>query len=256
MAGDSLEALERAVAEIEALQAIYDDGFSVHSSSELSAATQAIEKGEPINVLLEVSLMLDHTMQLRCRLTPGYPITEAARVSVAADGRTRKQQELFTLKIQEKAHELLGQEAILELVHELQELAEAMESSIADSHNETHDIKPATLRRCWIWVHHITDTARRKSIVQEAREYNLGGYLKSGYPGIVVVEGDYCDEFISWMKGSKSRPGGFGRNWGHHVKGQVEITSRSLPLEFTEIDDMKNLAQACRENGLEEEFLE
>jgi len=70
------------------------------------------------------------------------------------------------------------------------------------------------------------------------------------------VEGHDCDEFVNWIKGSKSQPGGFGRNWGHHVKCEIEITNRQLPLEFTELEDMRDLAAACKERGLEEEFLE
>jgi hypothetical protein len=46
------------------------------------------------------------------------------------------------------------------------------------------------LERRWIWAHHILNPARRKSIVKEALDSGLGGYLKPGYPGIVVVEGD------------------------------------------------------------------
>lgn len=259
MAASTLEALERAVAEIEALQAIYDNDLVVHSTSELFVATNAIEKGETIETLLEVSLQLDRALKLKCALPSGYPVTAAARVSVSVDERTRREQEEFTARIQNKANQLLGQESILELVHELQEMIEAskdLTANTAAAEKETTVIQPFTSHRCWIWVHHITNTDRRKSIVQEARELNLGGYLKSGYPGIVLVEGEGCDEFISWIKGSKSRPGGFGRNWGHHVKGQIEITIRQLPLEFTEIDEIKLLGEACKERGLEEEFLE
>ena len=77
--------------------------------------------------------------------------------------------------------------------------------------------------RRWIWVHHITSVDRRKCIMREARSSNLTGLLKRGYPGVVLVCGpvDSCDEFTTWIKGNKSRPGGFGRNWGHHVRGEI-----------------------------------
>lgn len=260
MGESALEALERAVAEIEALQAIYDEDFVVKSTSELTAATEAIEKGQAIEVLLQVCLRVNDALKLRCSLPPGYPVMAAVRVSV--EGMTRKDQDTLTRQIQETANELVGQEAILQLVHELQEMAGTIESAsiteISQESNVTESATCMTLSRRWVWAHHITDTARRKSIVQEARDLKLGGYLKSGYPGIVVVEGNstMCDEFVNWIKGSKSRPGGFGRNWGHHVKGEVEITSRQLPLEFTELEDMRDLGAACKEHGLEEEFLE
>jgi hypothetical protein len=250
------EALERAVAEIEALQAIYEADFVVHSVSELAAAT---ETGEAVTASLHVSLHLPEVkLQLKCSLPPGYPITAPARVSI--EGRTRKEEDFLTDKMQAKATELLGQEAIMELVHELQELANEMDVAAIPEEsaaNETESSFPENLGRRWIWAHHITDTARRKSIVQEARELKLGGYLKAGYPGIVVVEGFACDEFVNWIKGSKSRPGGFGRNWGHHCKGELnDIATRQLPLDFTELQDMRELGNVCKEHGLEEEFLE
>ena len=111
---------------------------------------------------------------------------------------------------------------------------ENVEDLILSSHNNDKGIflnsenvedkgNDASCSRLWIWVHHITNTTRRKVIVQEAKEMSLSGYLKHGYPGIVVVEGKtkLCDEYVQWIKGNKSRPGGFGRNWGHHVRGQV-----------------------------------
>lgn len=246
------------MAEIEALQAIFDTDFVLHSTSELAAATKAIENGDPTadDIEFHVSLQLG-TIMLQCRLPAGYPITKSARVSI--DARTRKEQEELTRRIQEKANEIVGEESILVLVHELQALVDAIEAYENDNNTEKEietTSKPKTLERRWVWVHHITDTARRKAIIQEARELELGGYLKWGYPGIVVVEGEHCDEFVTWIKGNKSRPGGFGRNWGHHVRFQAEITARQLPLEFTEFEDMKDLGAACKECGLEEEFLE
>lgn len=252
-----LEALECTASEIEALQAIYNEDFVVSSVSELKTATKAIEcKNQDVQVSLTVRVKVEVALKLTCNLPPGYPITAAARVSV--EGKTRKQEEYLTQKVQDKANSLIGQEAaILQLVHELQESVEAMESTAAEMQQELIKTNSAPLLgRRWIWAHHITNNGRRKAIIQEARELKLGGYLKSGYPGIVVVEGDSCDEFVNWIKGSKSRPGGFGRNWGHHVRGEIDITDCQLPQEFTELEDMRDLGAVCKECGLEDEFLE
>jgi hypothetical protein len=91
----------------------------------------------------------------------------------------------------------------------------SMEDSIPNSPSCT-----GSLSRRWVWVHHITNSGRIKQIVHEASQLHLGGYVKGGYPGVVVIEGqsNACKEFIVWIKGNKSRPGGFGRNWGHHVR--------------------------------------
>ena len=127
--------------------------------------------------------------------------------------------------------------------------------------------------RCWIWVHHITDKDRRKSIIEEANCLKLSGFLKSGYPGVILIEGrsDDCQSFVTWVKGNKSRPGGFGRQWGHHCRGQIvldsqkdwrlsqEILSPCSDIQnastFTELEDLADLAEECRKADLEDEFL-
>ena len=126
-----------------------------------------------------------------------------------------------------------------------------------EAHKNTATTASSTIGRRWIWVHHITNRERIKAILSEARERQLGGYVKSGYPGIVLVEGYHCDDFVKFIKGSKSCPNGFGRNWGHHVRGQVDgLNERKLPETCVELTEMSQLASHCREYGLEDEFLE
>ena len=131
------------------------------------------------------------------------------------------------------------------------------------------------------------DAERRGAIAKEARDLGLGGFLKPGcarggaalgphrgaaaahpacdhkcaahptrrYPGIVVVEGEAsgCEAFVGWIKGSKGAAGGFGRRWGHHVRGEVgALAARQLPAGFEELaDDMGALGARCKERGLE-----
>lgn len=272
---EQLETLERAVGEIEALQAIYgDDGadFIVHSSQELLAAQHALESDDLLSAIptldMELRINLEEVegsprARLRVTLPPGYP-ESAASVSVSVDGLRRVQQDLLSAQMSEKAQELAGQEAVMELVMELQNLAvELHNTGIESTEDElvepTGAGQPSGFGRRWIYVHHITDTGRKKSIVKEAQALKLGGFLKAGYPGFVVVEGETpaCDEFVNWVKGNKSRPGGFGRNWGHHVRGEISVTFRQLPLNFEEIEeDLAVLSAACKECDLEAEFLE
>lgn len=273
-----LETLERAIREIEALQAIYgDDGadFIVHSSQELQAAQHALEANDLLSVIpsLDVELRLNleevegsPRARLRFTLPAGYP-ESAALVSVSVDGLRRAQQDQLSAQMSEKARQLAGQEAAMELVIELQTMIVDV-LNVTGSIESTEDVlavAPPTIEdqtgfgRRWIWVHHITNTGRKKSIVKEAQELKLGGFLKAGYPGVVVVEGETpaCDEFVNWIKGNKSRPGGFGRNWGHHVRGEISVTSRQLPLNFKEVEEeLAVLSAACKDCDLEAEFLE
>ncbi|CAB9527933.1 RWD domain-containing protein 2B [Seminavis robusta] len=284
-----LDSLERAVQEMEALQAIYpcdqneeDEPHSVVLTlKSLDALTQAREilasttsgddpLGKEAIPTLEVELQIaggakGPSARVYFGLGPGYPSLEPVRVSVlTTEGlANRSAKEDLARQLKEKAKGLVGSEAILELVQECQEelcqlheqtLQQHEEKNInSDDNNSDH-----TLGRRWIWVHHITDRQRKLDIVSEARDHGLGGYLKAGYPGIVVVEGPRraCNNFVTWIKGNKSRPGGFGRQWGHHVRGELQIDKLILPASFEVLDeDMSALSSICRNHDLEDEFL-
>ncbi len=181
----------------------------------------------------------------------------------------RSNHDTLSAKLQATANELVGSEAMMSIISECRNIVSDWECNSSDvdtTPSETEDdgvtssvTNPLCICRRWIWVHHITNNDRRKQIVIEAQERNLGGYLKSGFPGVVVVEGDSdaCDDFVVWIKGNKSRPGGFGRNWGHHVRGEATAEQRQLPAVFEELeDDMGLLGSLCREFNVEDEFRE
>ena len=305
-----IELLERAVNEIDALEAIYgcdddnDDNeangnadtttaeasstkFAVISLHELEIARQimesSLEDGSSDATFtipqLEIEIKLvaqaaTKIMSLRFRLPPGYPDVPAL-VSVSMEGLTNKQKHQLSHQLCEEAESLVGCESVMSLVDKLQDVAAAMAVE-ESSARKTEDHEDGTTERMmfsrrWIWVHHIKNTDRRKSIVKEARGLKLGGYLKSGYPGVIVVEGfeAACNEFVTWVKGNKSRPGGFGRNWGHHVRGEINIPllngddkddnfdhHRRLPLQFEELEELSELGSLCKDHGLEDEFLQ
>jgi hypothetical protein len=304
-----LEALERAVQEVEALQSIYQhdeqsgsDDPSRGSSQNcflLVKSIEALERSKAIVEeqnheiplssddvpLLELELHISaqvvvDTKHNSCRsariyfgLPPGYPSSEPVNVTIlTAQGMARTTREELAARLQTRANKLVGSEAIMELIQECQDqllLYNSYESvkttEEQEEGEEDGDTNPIVVAersdlfgRRWIWVHHIKDRQRREDIVREARALTLGGYLKAGYPGIVVIEGTIpaCDEFVSWIKGNKSRPGGFGRQWGHHVRGEVLVSERRLLATFEELEkDMSALASHCRNYNLESEFL-
>eukprot|EP00536_Pseudo-nitzschia_multiseries_P013557 jgi/Psemu1/320478/estExt_fgenesh1_pm.C_5880004 len=232
----------------------------------------------------------DRTATLRCSLPLGYPEhTPAVVTSVRLlPPLNRSLTDEISLALNKKAASLLGTEAIMDLVEETREILLSdrftftTNSSQSNSNNDpedsacTHRVVPRCGRRLWIWVHHITSTDRRKSIVREARELNLTGILKHGYPGVVLAEGpgEACESFVGWIKGNKSRPGGFGRNWGHHVRGEIEFSledededddddetntaaGRTTAMtSFREMEELSEMAKSCREMGLDGEFKE
>ena len=234
------------------------------------------------------------TATLQVCLPCGYPTHNCAQVSYvkvqSTPQLTRSSVDSVTARLTERAQseELHGVEAVMDLVEHLERFCQDEYEKAAANNVAVEPTMMTMVRtgskaseaagggdglRCWIWVHHITDKDRRKSIIEEANCRHLSGFLKSGYPGVILIEGrsDDCQSFVTWVKGNKSRPGGFGRNWGHHCRGQIVLgsqkdwrLSRQVPSPdsdiqrvstFTELDDLAILAEECRMSGLEDEFL-
>jgi hypothetical protein len=224
-----LESLGRAVEELQALDAIYGfepEGFVVHSDAELVIAQAQLDSGATSADVdswqaprLDIELRIEvepptstsaagSTARLRCGLPPGYPAEAAAKVSVGVDGLTRANQDQLTRTLQAKADELTGEEAVMELVQELQdalplilsdELATA--ASGVSSRGGSPDVRPQFGRR-WIVSHHLKNPTKRSNIVAWAKELSLGGFSKPGYPGCIVVEGESsaCDEYFQRLR--------------------------------------------------------
>ncbi len=74
--------------------------------------------------------------------------------------------------------------------------------AIASHGRHPHPITHTNVRRVLIWFHHIVSVTKRKNIVSWARELQLGGYSKPGWPGIVVIEGmeDDVEEYVQRLR--------------------------------------------------------
>lgn len=292
-----LESLDRSLHEVAALQAIYsseeEDGLIGNqpvrldlksTRKDLERARSFVEDGNTSltkkdvpTLALEMHLLVQNeeenpstnTSISACvgfSLPPAYPAYQPVSVTIlTARGLSKTTQQDLSQHLQSAANDSVGSEAILQLVQTCQEQLEGFlaesnrikQEQLADDDNTTSNAFISPLSRRWIWVHHITNRQRKEDIIEEANNFQLGGYLKAGYPGVVVVEGvcKACDDFVTFIKGNKSRPGGFGRQWGHHVRGEVSIDKRKLPVPFVALEeDLSVLSSVCRDQGLEEEF--
>jgi hypothetical protein len=95
-----------------------------------------------------------------------------------------------------RTQDLLGFEIMMEVTNECRDALDDWQSNSASNTNiSMEDSIPnspsctGSLSRRWVWVHHITNSGRIKQIVHEASQLHLGGYVKGGYPGVVVIEG-------------------------------------------------------------------
>jgi hypothetical protein len=119
----------------------------------------------------------------------------------------------------------------------------------------TESYKSYKLVQRLIYSHHIIAKSKRKSLKDLSTKYNLGGYVKIGWPGIIIMEGleADCDGFTGEIKGMK---------WQYlNVRGEQQADFDSLETlqgarvftrPFIELDqhEMSTLATLCQDRGL------
>ena len=109
------------------------------------------------------------------------------------------------------------------------------------------------LGRRLIYSHHIIAKRKRVDLQQLARDYHLTGYVKIGWPGLIVVEGreEDCQQFYDAIRGW---------SWQYLVvRGEMQESVSALDqarrfVGFQEVPDMSIVANRCREVGLEALF--
>lgn len=120
---------------------------------------------------------------------------------------------------------------------------------------------PMILARKLIYSHHIIAKSKRKAIADLSRDFQLGGYAKIGWPGIIIIEGEEsnCDKFYDTIRPMK---------WQHLVmRGEERLlienhdinslnAKRCFPIKMVELaeDQMSHLADICREANIEALF--
>lgn len=111
------------------------------------------------------------------------------------------------------------------------------------------------LGRRLIYSHHIISTKKRSVMRQLASELHLTGYVKIGWPGVIILEGleDNCQTFYDTIRRW---------NWQYLVvRGEMQETiDESREREhrcfdsFCEVEEMSVVANHCKEVGLEALF--
>ena len=275
-----LEALERALVELEALDAIYGyevDRFQLSSHGALVAAQSAVASGalEHEAPLLEMAITVDLDTQppvqavLRVGMPAGYPSITAATVVAEVPLVRRTEVQQLSAELTAHAQSLVGEESIMELVQLLQQRAATMvtahqQAAKSSAEAAKPEAEASRFGRRWLWMNHIKAVKRRTQMMAEACKYSVGGLIKPGYPGICVIEGQdtACDEYTSWLKGI----------WIGRVvlRGEYNVDCgakqvdelRQLPVQLEDLGqgeklpNMGVLGTACKEAGLGEEFMD
>jgi hypothetical protein len=168
------------------------------------------------------------------------------------------------------AEDLMGEESVFVVFSAAEDWINEEWPKLVNNHNKQQDpqLEPPdesllefaretkVLGRRLIYSHHIIAKKKRADIKALVANYELTGYMKIGWPGLLIVEGDEedCNQFYDVI-----------RPWSWQylvVRGeQNELVPNGKSIEsmrrftnFIEVDDMSVVADHCREVGLEALF--
>ena len=150
------------------------------------------------------------------------------------------------------------------------------------SYTFSNEQRRMVLGRRLIYSHHIVSKQKRKDMKELAHYYQLSGYVKIGWPGLIIIEGweEDCRQFYhdirqwSWQylveRGEMQEPidavhdcGGNTMDDDDKKKNNPQSSLRSSVLldskrrfrqGFREVSEMSTVANACREADLEALF--
>ena len=228
----------------------------------------SLPSGYPLKVPLEVNIKLDentkssdtHNIQLQKAALNAIPtlLSKCRRIGNENIG----EESIFIVLnvadewIQDEWPQYLNCNNMLEDEITNQQQAQQQQQQQQQPNNQV------ILGRRLIYSHHIISKKKRSDIKNLASEYQLTGYMKIGWPGLLIIEGhdDDCNSFYDTI-----------RPWSWQylvVRGEqqenVPTIGPSLPSSsietfrrfqgFTEVDDMSIVAEECRKVGLEDLF--
>jgi len=276
LAKEEEEARERCLAEIDFVRSAYGEDEAWVVEKTIFRRLECSSYGNCINVLLSLTM------------PEGYPSGDAILVidaRISSDGVVGAHSSCTILRktvmdalpslieaCRLSALEHVGSESIFAVLSRADEWISTEFLNIVDSASQINtddageDEKITSkhknglvLGRRLIHSHHIIAQSKRKAIVELANKYNLGGYSKIGWPGIIVIEGDERD-CISYVDEVRSM------RWQHLVvRGEEQVPvidqeelerARVLPKAMQEAGDkMSYIAELCKRAGLEDLFL-
>ncbi len=285
MVEEEEEARERQLAELEFVQSAYaieEARVTENSTNGRPSVVRSLTL--PVNPASNENSLHFVTIELNLEMPPAYPVRKESTLLVTGSLIHSPANPTFVRKAalnslphlvdecqgaaMEYAGEHDGGEAVWHVLSRADGWIDANWSDILRRHEKSISDAPdvgrahcckTMLGRRIIHSHHIIANSKRKAIARLASDNRLGGCVKIGWPGVIVVEGSesscrlFVDEVTSWR-------------WQHlsvRAEERMEIPSdddldsnRQLPREFIELgeDDMSKMAKYCREAGLEHMF--
>jgi hypothetical protein len=273
---DEEELKERRAAELEFVAAAYSPDEAWTSNFDKVHRRLRLEQED-----VEVELVLS--------MPPGYPVCETAPLSIRASLTNKSSRKNSSKRVGNALPSLLEAcrtvamncaveqaEAVFAVLTRADEWVDqdfAQECLSCDNNESSPNTLAASLLerptrvtpmmvlgRRVIYSHHIIASGKRRALAELTSHYELGGYAKIGWPGVIVIEGleENCSSFVEEIRTWR---------WQHlAVRGEEQVPipigvtlhdSRVLPRQFEELseDQLSYLGTKCREAGLHDLFL-
>ena len=267
MSQDAEEAAQRRAAEVDFIEAAYEpeEAWCVDAT----------------RIFRRLGLPLGDTraeVMLELYMPPLYPVEQSLEVSGSIVSTTNPAVAKAAYNAlpdllngcTQLAQALQGSEAVLSILQHAEEwvndqwpeFTEAFSSKSEEERdlqrpNQAVLVPNSVLGRRLIYSHHIISKHKRADLQDLAVEYHLTGFVKIGWPGLIIVEGleEDCQAFYDKIRRWR---------WQHLViRGEMQEEMepestvdecRRFPQGFVEEEDMSVVAEACRKADLEALF--
>jgi hypothetical protein len=177
--------------------------FQLLEELEDCADQPEIEQTQPVTLQVPLS---NGQLVLRIELSEGYPETPLV-VSSSADNLSRSEVDQLHVILRETADEAASQAepGIFDTLQAAEDFLQTLAAAKEVRNHEKAQESPATpilLGRRLIYSHHIIAQQKRAAIRENAADLKLGGFVKHGWPGLIVVEGseENAAEFVRRLK--------------------------------------------------------
>lgn len=195
-----MERSERRGDEIEAVQ-------SYLSAEDGCIRVESEDEGGWITASLSLPTKLrGQRVEVRIRMPPKYPGHACLEVSQVACNCSRDEER----ELHRAAEAACGDdESVLSVADAVESEISRIERSQQCGKGQQEGTAPsssslgrAVMKRAACWSHHIVNEKKRRTIFSWAGKLEIAGFLKPGYPGIIIVEGpkEGLDEFLRRLK--------------------------------------------------------
>jgi hypothetical protein len=210
----------------------------------------------PVSGCLQISGIVEEDRTVSCQLKPAYDalpdLLEVCRET--AESVPAGEEAIFTV--------LSQAEEWIQTVWPTYRYASIIKNQnaiVQPSSAPSSDKAAAVLGRTLIHSHHIIGKKKRADMKDLASELTvkLTGYIKIGWPGLVIIEGDglSCQQFYDRIRRWQWQYLVLRGEMREELSANEQVDSRRKFSSFLEVDDMSLVAAHCREVGLESLFL-